>query len=301
MHTCRSTCACAPGPLLALHTASAPRIRALHPARSAALPTVPSGTRRLALCCSCLGRRRLGSRPALLLQGVELVRVLDLDLGPAEEAVQRALLGLGLGGLQPLDVALHAILAEGAALDEELGQPLDIRLPEFDLHRAGVDGLAVPEELASDVISEVLRDLVGTEKLDDLLNAAVLSQELDGGGRAHTFQRVAIITAAEDAEVNELVHRDVELLQGAFKVHLQNLLLLRLCGHQVPNENLGAKCQTVRILGGSRIDLAIPAQRCARRLRLTRRINDRQAHEPQQRLRLLVLLPGHLDGPLGAL
>ena len=53
-------------------------------------------------------------------------------------------------------------------------------------------------------------------------------------------------------------------------------------------------------LGGRREDLAVAAERRAGGLRLAWRLDDGDAHEPQQLLRLLVLLPGDLHGRLKA-
>mmetsp|Transcript_89554 Transcript_89554/g.267104 ORF Transcript_89554/g.267104 Transcript_89554/m.267104 type:complete len:201 (+) Transcript_89554:590-1192(+) len=129
----------------------------------------------------------------------------------------------------------------------------------------------------------------------------MLYQELDGRRGAHTPEGVAVVAAGEDAEVNELIHADVQLLQRPLQGHLQNLLLLRLRRHEIADEDFGAEGQAVCVLRGGRVDLAVSAEGGAGGLRLARRIHHRHAHEFQELLRLLVLLPRDADRGLGAL
>mmetsp|Transcript_49140 Transcript_49140/g.92132 ORF Transcript_49140/g.92132 Transcript_49140/m.92132 type:complete len:219 (-) Transcript_49140:191-847(-) len=129
----------------------------------------------------------------------------------------------------------------------------------------------------------------------------MLQQELDGRARTNTLHGVAVITAAQNAEVDELIHGDVQLFEHQGQIHLQNSFLLRLCGHEIPDQDLCAEGQAVRILCGSREDLPVSAESCASRLRLAGRINHRNAHETQELFGFLVLLLGDLHSRLGAL
>mmetsp|Transcript_4305 Transcript_4305/g.12551 ORF Transcript_4305/g.12551 Transcript_4305/m.12551 type:complete len:365 (+) Transcript_4305:153-1247(+) len=239
-------------------------------------------------------------RRDLALCRIELVAVLDLYLCGTEEAVQRPLLRARLGSLQALKVPIDALLAEGAALDEELCQPLAIRVLELEVHFGGVDRLALLEELSRRLIPEVLRDLLWAKHFKNLLQASVLHQHLDCRRWAHTLECVAVVASRKDAEVYELVHADIKLLQRSLQAHFQNLLLLRFSSHKVPDQNLGSEGQAVGVLRRSCIDLPIAAKCRASCFCLAWRVHHWHAHKPQQLLCLLVLLPGHSDRGLGA-
>mmetsp|Transcript_129337 Transcript_129337/g.374545 ORF Transcript_129337/g.374545 Transcript_129337/m.374545 type:complete len:262 (-) Transcript_129337:46-831(-) len=129
----------------------------------------------------------------------------------------------------------------------------------------------------------------------------MLDQHLDRRRRAYALQGVTIVATRQDAEVDELIHGDVQLLEGPIERHLVNCFLLRLRSHQVPDQDLGSEGQAISILGCCGIHLAVPAERCARGFGFAGGVDNRDAHEPQQGLRLLVLLLRNPHGLLRAL
>mmetsp|Transcript_72878 Transcript_72878/g.202160 ORF Transcript_72878/g.202160 Transcript_72878/m.202160 type:complete len:438 (+) Transcript_72878:31-1344(+) len=266
---------------------------------SSGLPfaSATGGARRLPLVASFGLALRCGP---LALRWVVLVALFNFDLRRAEEAFERTLLRLPPGSLQTLHILVDPLLAE-RVLEEVLDEALEIRLLELEVNARRLHGLALFEEVARGMVVEILWDFLLIRVFQHLFQRAMLQNEFDRRGRANALQRVAIITTAQDTKVDELFHGDVQLLQNTGQRHLIDLFLLRLGRHQVTNEYLGAERETIGVLCGRRVHFSVPAQRRARGFGLARGFDNRNAHEFQQLLGLLVVLLRHLCSGLGAL
>ena len=176
------------------------------------------------------------------------------------------------------------------------------------------------------------RNLLLLAVRDHALEVAALLDELEAVDGADPLDAVAVVAAEEDAEVDELVVGEVEAderrlqaEEGASRVRqkcaesrriaselrpncarialrlqvdLEDGQLRRLGLLQVAEQDRRAERERVHVLGARRVHEARLADRRARRLRLARRVEDGDAHQPEQRLHLLRLLARRAHQPL---
>mmetsp|Transcript_94900 Transcript_94900/g.284400 ORF Transcript_94900/g.284400 Transcript_94900/m.284400 type:complete len:273 (+) Transcript_94900:420-1238(+) len=238
----------------------------------------------LALCAlGALGRLGVG-----LALGV-------LDRHRPKEALEPVLVALALALLQPLDGLVDALLGKLLLIDEVLAQPVHVAVRPLDVGVGGLlDHLWLLEELARLLKGEGLgqRVLGRVNLLERLLDATVVLDELERLDRTDALDRIGVVAAAQDAQVDELLLVELEALERRLQVDLDDRHLARLRHRQVAHEDRRAEREGVGVLGARREDDAALGERGARRLRLARRVDDGHAHQLEEGLDLLRLLPG---------
>ncbi|OWZ23753.1 hypothetical protein PHMEG_0001320 [Phytophthora megakarya] len=154
-----------------------------------------------------------------------------------EEAVESFLRLCALGLFQSRDGREHPVLLEAVLLDKEVQQFSLLWVTPLDLRLFGVDDLGFNEHIPSIFVDGVFSQplvrnddafaLVLLQRFNEVLNVLVLLNTRKRLLRSHSSNRVTIITATQDAQVHELLVRQVQFLQSAFKTDLQDRDLLR--------------------------------------------------------------------------
>lgn len=174
------------------------------------------GTPRLSLTSLLLLRRQLG----LLLLVLQLRLRLPLQsrllllrlLHWLKEALQPTLLRALQILLQLRRSAAYPVLVEMLLFNEVFDQAIDVRrLPlEVTIGVVGLPNVRMQEEFAGVGVRPVFGDGVfcaGFDVCDDAVEGLVLLDQLQGCGWADAFNGVEVVTAEENAEVDELEDR----------------------------------------------------------------------------------------------
>mmetsp|Transcript_21040 Transcript_21040/g.41692 ORF Transcript_21040/g.41692 Transcript_21040/m.41692 type:complete len:427 (-) Transcript_21040:105-1385(-) len=155
---------------------------------------------------------------------------------------------------------------------------------------AGLGCLRVLEPRRQRVLAQV-------QVLHQLLDVAVLFQHLERGFGADARDLVAVVAPAQDAQVNKLRARQPQALQQLVVAQLLDGLRRAPTTPRGKGELLeqvrGRKRQRVHVLRARRKHASRFRQHRALRLRLPRRLHHGHPHQPQQGLRVFVVLPGH--------
>jgi hypothetical protein len=236
-----------------------------------------------------------------------------------EEALHSTLLRRLHVLLQFGGTVADSVLAEVLLLDEKLDESFDVWCFPLEVAFGGVGGADVRLEEEEASVSE--GPVVGNGELLlvvlDVSNHAfevlVVADQFEGGGGADALDGVEVVAAEEDAEIDELhllvlyvspsegipylLPLHAETLHDLVQVDLQNWLFALLAEGEMPQQNGCVECERVHILTCSGIDLSTPRQRCTLCLRLSWRNDVWNAHQLQQPLALLVVLPRDSDRP----
>jgi hypothetical protein len=204
-------------------------------------------------------------------------------------------------------------------LDQELDEAFDVWCFPLEVAFGGVCGtdVGLEEEEAGVGKGPVIGDgeflLVVLDVSDYTFEILVVADQFEGGGGTDALDGVEVVAAEEDAEIDKLnllvscilpsegipylLPLHAKTLHDLVQVDFQNRLFALLAEGKMSQEDGCVECERVHILTCRGIDLSTPRQRCTLRLRLCWRNNVRNAHQLQQPLALLVVLPCHPDRP----
>eukprot|EP00053_Salpingoeca_punica_P020621 m.212081 g.212081 ORF g.212081 m.212081 type:complete len:414 (-) comp19507_c0_seq1:98-1339(-) len=253
----------------------------------------------LGLASAALAGRRL----ALGLLTV-LAVVLGLALGRSAAARQRLEEGLQpilrharAGLLQLLNAAANTRLLEAVLGAHKLNQGLFVGHYPLEICVVDVGDLGRDKQLARFFELPVLRHLVllCVQVLEDLLDRVVLLDERQCAHWANAANRVAVIAAKENAHVDELRHAQAHAVENLCERNLLDRHFAGLAEGHVTQQDGRAEREGVHVLGRNAVDLARLDEVRALSLGLTGSRDERNAHQLEQLLALLVVLRQNLD------
>ena len=134
--------------------------------------------------------------------------------------------------------------------------------------------------------------------LQDLLDAFVLPDELERRLGPDASDGIAIIATEEDAQIDELIMRNVQSGQCLGIVQLLDVRLLGGGEGHLADLDGSAEGQTIHILRAGRPHGTRPGQSGRLSLGLARGVDDGHAHEAEELLAVLVLLGPRPDQTL---
>lgn len=205
-----------------------------------------------------------------------------------------------LTGEQALDAVLYLCRIKLVFLDEELAQLIEVRLGPLDGELIGIGDGGADKHCAQFVDGVLIRDLEAlllAQCVDNGLQIVVFADQVEGVYYTNAFDAVGVVAAAKDAEICELGHGEVEVLQDDGQREFDGLDALfrgggSSAGKQVADETVGAKRERVHVLASSGPDNALLDELGALGLCLAGRLDDRDAHEGEE----LLAGFGHLRG-----
>mmetsp|Transcript_42637 Transcript_42637/g.84102 ORF Transcript_42637/g.84102 Transcript_42637/m.84102 type:complete len:417 (+) Transcript_42637:974-2224(+) len=254
------------------------------------------------LLCSLRFRFSLRLSGSLLLLLHSLL--VHLHYCGAEKVLQAGLRRLLSRLLQSLCCRLKSLLGKGILLHKKFLQALQVRLLRLQLLRVlHTRNRWVLKELSDglEVETALLRQLrpLRLQFFHDCVNVFVFLHHLERRLRSDPLDRIAVVTPAENAEVNELVHGDLEVLQQNGQIDLNdrvpsNLLLTQI---QVTHLHGSPEGQSVGIVRPCAIHETLLRQRCAGGLCVGGCLHHGDAHQGEEPLDVLVVLAGDVNGP----
>mmetsp|Transcript_26178 Transcript_26178/g.75588 ORF Transcript_26178/g.75588 Transcript_26178/m.75588 type:complete len:431 (-) Transcript_26178:88-1380(-) len=132
--------------------------------------------------------------------------------------------------------------------------------------------------------------LVPIQVLQDLLDTFVLTDELERRLGPDASDGIAIIATEEDAQINELIVRNLQPRQSLGIVQLLDVRLLGGGEGHLADLDGGAEGQAIHILRAGRPHGPLPGQSGRLSLGLARGVDDGHAHEAKELLTVLILL-----------
>mmetsp|Transcript_25434 Transcript_25434/g.30162 ORF Transcript_25434/g.30162 Transcript_25434/m.30162 type:complete len:209 (-) Transcript_25434:306-932(-) len=133
------------------------------------------------------------------------------------------------------------------------------------------------------------RVFVEVDVLDNLFDAMVFLQELEGCFGANTRDLITVVTTTKNTEVNELIVGETEPLKKLHMSNLLNGLLLTSRKSELLKEVWSGKSESIHIFSSGSINQTRSSQHCALGLCFTRGFNDWHSHQTQQSLRVFIV------------